>query len=70
MVIRDGMDGAHRDAGCIHVQQQKGNALLRAAIAAGADKAEHLVRELRVRCPNLRAIEHIMIAITLRPQRE
>jgi hypothetical protein len=54
----------HRNAGCLHVDQQEADALLFARyIGRGADQTENPVRELRQRSPEFRAVDDEVVTI-------
>jgi hypothetical protein len=53
-------------AGLIHLEQQKRNALLRAALRAGAHETEDVIGEVRVRGPDLRAVHDVVVAARTR----
>jgi hypothetical protein len=55
-------DRPHGHARGLHVDQQEGDALLRAALAGGAHQAEDPVGVLRQRGPGLLAVDHIDLA--------
>jgi hypothetical protein len=51
------------DARRVHPQQQERDALLRLALAGGADQAEHPLGPLGVGRPDLRAVQDIVVAV-------
>src|SRR5690554_3665007 len=56
----DRIDG---DARCLHVDQQKGNALLLLFFMGSAQQAENPVGMLRKARPDFRAIDDVIIAV-------
>ena len=60
-------DGAHRNAGRFHVDEQEGNALLRLHLRVGAHQHEHHVGPVTLTGPGLLAVDQVMIAIVLGP---
>jgi hypothetical protein len=58
-------DRPHRHARGLHVDQQEGDTLLRAALAGGAHQAEDPVGVLCQRGPGLLAVDHIDLAAAL-----
>ena len=57
-------DRAHFDAGCVHVDQQEGNALLLLAFLRRAHEAENPVGVLAKCRPRLLAVDDVMVAFT------
>ena len=59
-----GHDGAYRDAGRLHVDQQERDALLRPVFLAGAYQAEHPVGPVHIGGPDLLAAHHVVVTVT------
>ncbi|MCY1230498.1 hypothetical protein D9M72_429110 [compost metagenome] len=55
----------HRDAGRMHVEQQERDAFLPLRLAAGAHQAEHPVGPLRMRGPDLGAVQDVVLAVAV-----
>ena len=70
MVTRQRGDRANGDARRRHGEQQEGDAGLRPALAAGPHQTEHAAGEMGVGRPDLRAVEHIVVAVAHRAQRQ
>ncbi len=63
VLARQRDDRLDLDAGRIHVEKKKSDALLRLAARIRAHETEHHVREMRMRGPDLDAVEHIVVAL-------
>jgi hypothetical protein len=61
---------ADRDAGLVHVEQQVGDARVLGRVGLGAEQAEHVVRLVRTRGPDLVAVDHPLVADELGARRE
>src|SRR6185503_16834074 len=59
-------DRPHRDTGGVHVDQQKGDAILLLALAGGAHKTKTHVGPLPVGVPGLLSVDEILVTFALR----
>src|SRR5262249_39027599 len=59
------LDGPHRDAGRLHVDEEERDAFLGAAFARGAHEAEDPVGPLAQRVPRLLSVHDVVIALAL-----
>jgi hypothetical protein len=66
VVARQAGNGPDGDARQVQVETQEADALLRLALDAGAHQAEDAVGEMRVRGPDLGAVDDVVIAIAHR----
>ena len=62
MVPADHHDRANGDAWGCHVNEQKADAVLLPRLVAGSDQREHAVCEVRMRCPDLGAVDDVVVA--------
>src|SRR3546814_20914560 len=68
MFARQRDDRLDLDAGRVHLEQDKSDTLLRLDIRIGAHEAEHAIGEMRVRRPDLRSVQYIIVAVADRAQ--